>query len=85
MSDERPVWMCPDHGADVDHLMLEAGRACAHIMPDGRYCWLALVPVSSVIPIARLREWVATARLERLLDDVECASNPNNEGANDAS
>lgn len=38
-----------------------------------------VVPASSVVPIARLREWVATARLERLLDDVECASNPNNE------
>jgi ADP-ribose pyrophosphatase YjhB (NUDIX family) len=61
-------------------------------------------PVSSVVPITRLRAWIddrevlfapptnafedgqtrALNALADLLDDVECASNPNNERTNNA-
>lgn len=42
---ERVTLVCPEHGADVDHLMTHNGPLCGLPMqPDGRYCRRPLVP-----------------------------------------
>lgn len=35
--------VCPEHGGDVDRLMVDGGELCAHLVAGGAYCRLPMV------------------------------------------
>ena len=107
MTDERrwTIWRCPHVlldeaecgytvSRDVYGELHQHGPFCPYAHPEPvELVPVVVVPVSSVVPITRLREWIALnaeaeiayerakclVDLSKFLDDVECASNPNNE------
>ena len=68
MTDERrwTIYVCPGCGTVTDY---DRSTGCGACEDGPMTVPVVVVPVSSVVPIARLREWIEAA--ERLLDKDE--------------